>query len=296
MLLFSAVVTSKLLASAAVSTATAPPALSKTLVPGTHCLDGTAAGYYSRLNASSTAWVIYLEGGGACSDEASCNSRAKTRLGSSETWPATMVGVGFLDANASTNPDFATANHVHIPYANGDCHSGNRTMPSADTYGLYFSGSRNFAAIVAALLARSGLGTATHVLLTGGSAGGIGTLKQVDNLAQMLGPRVVVKGAPNAGWFFPAETGDIGNKERQPELHRTSRWPPSDFADFAEGHVGGWDNDTVSTLVSLWDSILNPQCVADQTNPTVCWNVDSLYPYIKQPLFIIENQCLLWTT
>lgn len=52
----------------------------------------------------------------------------------------------------------------------------------------------------------------------------------------------------------------------------------------------------MSTLVSLWDSILNPQCVADQTNPTVCWNVDSLYPYIKQPLFIIENQCLLWTT
>jgi hypothetical protein len=308
MLLLSAIAALPLLGEAAphlpevsdTATADAPlsSTLSKTLVAGTHCLDGTPAGYYSRLNASSTTWVIYLQGGGACSDEASCKSRSKQRLGSSTAWPATMAGDGFLSDDTSANRDFATANHVHIPYSTGDCHSGNRTEASADTYGLYFSGSRNFASIVATLVAHSGLDRATHVLLTGGSAGGIGTLKQVDNLAQMLGPSVVVKGAPNAGWFFPAETGDISNKQRQPQLRRTSRWPPSDFADFATGHVGGWDNETVSALVELWNSILNPQCVAEQANPYVCWNLDSLYPYIKQPLFIIENQyqlrAMLW--
>jgi hypothetical protein len=43
---------------------------------------------------------------------------------------------------------------------------------------------------------------AMHVLLSGGSAGGIGTLYNVDYLAAQL-PAATVKAAPNAGWFFP---------------------------------------------------------------------------------------------
>ena len=38
------------------------------------------------------------------------------------------------------------------------------------------------------------------MLLTGGSAGGVGTFLNVDWLAKAL-PQAVVKGAPNAGWW-----------------------------------------------------------------------------------------------
>ena len=55
----------------------------------------------------------------------------------------------------------------------------------------------------AELKQQHGLATAKKVLLTGGSAGGIGTFKNVDWLASQL-PGAVVKGAPEAGWFFPA--------------------------------------------------------------------------------------------
>ena len=263
--------------------------MSMTHVPGTHCLDGSPAGYYSRLNASSTSWVIEMQGGGACSDEVSCKSRANQELGSSSFWPATISGSGFNSEDLASNPDFYLANHVHIPYGSGDCHSGNQSEATNNTWGLFFQGSLNFQAIIEDLQSH-GIGKAKHVLLTGGSAGGIGTLKQVDNLAKILGPTATVKGAPDAGWFFPAETGDIHNKQRPGELHRTSRLPPSDFADFAAGRVGGWDFATIGQTVTLWNSILHPACAADQENPLVCWNVDSLYPYITSPLFIIESQ------
>ena len=50
--------------------------LQKRLVPGTHCLDGTTAGYYysAATATGSTKWVVYLEGGGSCRDEQSCTS------------------------------------------------------------------------------------------------------------------------------------------------------------------------------------------------------------------------------
>lgn len=61
---------------------------------------------------------------------------------------------------------------------------------------------QSFEAIVEDLVANYGLGDATHVMLTGSSAGGLGTFHNVDLLAERL-PNAVVKGAPVAGWFFP---------------------------------------------------------------------------------------------
>eukprot|EP01052_Picozoa_sp_SAG31_P057438 SAG31_NODE_17002_length_687_cov_0.755102_1_plen_98_part_10 len=66
--------------------------LPKTTPVGGRCLDGTMAGYYLRRGTDPDLFVIYLKGGGACYDEASCTTRAKSALGSSSNWSTTMAG------------------------------------------------------------------------------------------------------------------------------------------------------------------------------------------------------------
>ena len=128
--------------------------LTKTLVDGSNCLDGTLAGYYHRAssNSSSTLWVFFLQGGGACFDEASCTARAKTHLGTSKGWAESeQPSHPVLSSNVTENPVFADANVVFVPYCTGDVHAGQRANASAATWGLYFSGHRNLDAIVSHL-------------------------------------------------------------------------------------------------------------------------------------------------
>ena len=66
--------------------------------------------------------------------------------------------------------------------------------------GLYFAGHIILAAVVDELVASYRLDRANAVLLTGCSAGGLGTFFNVDWLAERL-PGVNVRGNPQAGWF-----------------------------------------------------------------------------------------------
>ena len=67
-------------------------------------------------------------------------------------------------------------------------------------HGLHFAGHIILAAVVDELVASYHLDRATAVLLTGCSAGGLGTFFNVDWLAERL-PGVNVRGNPQAGWF-----------------------------------------------------------------------------------------------
>jgi O-palmitoleoyl-L-serine hydrolase len=183
-------------------------ALTRQLLPSTipapaggRCLDGTMAGYYLHKGTDPDLFVIYLKGGGACYDETSCTTRAKSALGSSSYWDATMVAKGAYSSDCVANPDFCAATHVFVPYCTGDCHAGNNTAPSDSAWGLFFDGHANFAAIVAELQEQHGLAAAKKVLLTGGSAGGIGTFKNVDFL--QAAARCGGQGRPRGGLVFP---------------------------------------------------------------------------------------------
>jgi hypothetical protein len=237
---------------------------------GGRCLDGTMAGYYLHEGTDPDLFVIYLKGGGACTDEASCQKRAKSALGSSSYWAATTPGKGAYSADCAANPDFCAATRVFVPYCTGDCHAGNNTSPSASSFGLIFDGHANFAAIIAELKQQHGLAAAKKVLLTGGSAGGIGTFKNVDFLATQL-PGAVVKGAPEAGWFFPAALpADLPNI-----------YSPSDWAHFANGLHGNPSsvNNSLAAFVQgeLWQSqgLYPPACV-EQQKPDEWWACGSV--------------------
>ena len=130
----------------------------------------------------------------------------------------------------------------------------------------------------AELKQQHGLATAKKVLLTGGSAGGIGTFKNVDWLASQL-PGAVVKGAPEAGWFFPAALpADLPNI-----------YAPSDWAHFSVGAHGNPSsvNNSEAAFVQgeLWQSqgLYPPACV-EQQKPDEWWACGSIDKWCAESL------------
>ena len=93
---------------------------------------------------------------------------------------------------------------MFVPYGTGDAHRGTRAA-SATTWGLHFTGHTNLMAIIQSLEESHGLlSHGKHVLVTGGSAGAVGTFVNVDFVkSAMVSPDAVVKANPNAGVFFP---------------------------------------------------------------------------------------------
>eukprot|EP00440_Ansanella_granifera_P054762 gb/GFBE01059367.1/.p1 GENE.gb/GFBE01059367.1/~~gb/GFBE01059367.1/.p1 ORF type:complete len:400 (+),score=85.60 gb/GFBE01059367.1/:1-1200(+) len=157
------------------------------------CMDGSPAGYYWKPAASEegkSLWIVYLQGGGWCYDEASCRDRcgspqapytADNKLCSSKEWPSEMPVVGlFYDESSAKLRD---ANKVFVHYCTSDAHMGD-----SSAFGWQFRGSRVVQATLKDLVGRRGLGSAQHQLLFGGgSAGARGAMVHLDFVPSMLG-------------------------------------------------------------------------------------------------------------
>eukprot|EP01084_Bolivina_argentea_P259614 438105_1 len=193
---------------------------------GGQCLDSSPAGFYYAPppSGSSNLWVIKIKGGGACADKQSCLQRANTSLGSSKYWEPIMTPSGLLSDSPKNNPDFYAAHKVYGPYCSGDTWSGQRTVPATipDTWGLYFSGHLIFTRIIQYLAQNMGILDAEYVMLSGGSAGGIGTFGNINWLYDFFkqngtyANNITVKAAPMAGWYFPGNTTDQLNDPMMP--------------------------------------------------------------------------------
>eukprot|EP00698_Gefionella_okellyi_P024227 TRINITY_DN8488_c0_g1_i2.p2 TRINITY_DN8488_c0_g1~~TRINITY_DN8488_c0_g1_i2.p2 ORF type:complete len:165 (+),score=24.57 TRINITY_DN8488_c0_g1_i2:39-533(+) len=94
-----------------------------------YCNDGSPAQYYyhppSRVQ-DEDKWLFYLEGGGFCFDDMSCQQRAVTNINltSSAYWPDAMSLNGILSTNQSDNALFWSWNIVYIPYCSSDMWTG----------------------------------------------------------------------------------------------------------------------------------------------------------------------------
>lgn len=89
--------------------------------PKAKCMDGSQGGYYwqpASAAANSSKWVFVLDGGGECTTQAECYSHLNTSLGSSKFFAPNRSSTGdFYDSDGpKTNPDFASWNHVMVPY------------------------------------------------------------------------------------------------------------------------------------------------------------------------------------
>jgi len=260
--------------------------MDRVMVDGGRCMDGTTAGYYyeAPLSGVSDIWVIHLPGGGACRDEATCKHIiASTPKGSSKTWKSTRVGKGIIANDPGTNPDFYGAHKVHIPYCTQDTYAGTVVNPTDDQWGLYFSGHLNFEFIVEHIISNiSAARQAKRILLTGGSAGGAGTITNCDFLQDKvtsLGLSAQVSCAPVGGWFFPGFTEDQEDTELT----------PSTWENWSVGVSGGL---VAPDSPNPHLTYLHPDCAKahGKVDAWKCASVSVQYPYTKVSMYIVENQ------
>lgn len=238
------------------------------------CIDGSAAGYYFRApdNTTTDEWVIFLQGGGICTSPTTCQERAFTPLGSSQYWMIYNNNPPPILRNDDDLNPFKNANHIWIPYCSGDAFAGNKTY---EDYSLTFNGHEIVKSVVADLLTW-GLANASHVLLTGESAGGLGTFFNADAVAEQIRAEtnkqdVVIKASPLGGYYFAQEM--------------------SDFLGWSQGN---YDEDfglgKARDLQAFFDGVPDASCAAAHpTNLAECFTVGRLLKYIQTPLLIAEN-------
>ena len=236
------------------------------------CLDGSPAGYYVNEKPDSKGWVIYLEGGGLCITPIDCKGRTKGGEGSSTFWSETFSDTTNVLAGTDDLNPFGSWSHVWVPYCSGDTWTGT-TIKNDYLAGLATTGHNIVTAVVDHLHNTTSFPRATQLLLSGGSAGGIGVFHNIDYVGERLGQlgmsSTVVKGSPQAGFFFP--TGVCN------------------FETFALGSRAPFDG-LASWAVHLVElGYVNPACVAAEKEKWRCWDVSVVSKYLRTPMFLAQN-------
>ena len=176
------------------------------------CNDGSPGAYYFQAStAGSSLWVVYLQGGMWCWDQASCQARAAgTDFEMSSTnWPATeQVGGVF---STSTANRWADANKVYLAYCSSDAWVGD-VEASPATYGFHFRGQRIIAATLSDLATNWGLDGSANVLFSGCSAGARGAMFNLDYVQALLPPGATVRGLLDSALWLdlaPLDTTEV---------------------------------------------------------------------------------------
>lgn len=152
--------------------------------PESRCRNDTSTGIGVRYG-SSDKLVIYFEGGGACFNTSTCLlNDSFSNFGALQfmAWAAGIGGGGIFDNTSVDNP-VADWNFVYVPYCTGDVHAGDKE--DAGVPGVFgaqqFVGYRNVALYLERIV--PSFAGASHVLVTGESAGGFGAAFNYDRIA-----------------------------------------------------------------------------------------------------------------
>lgn len=151
-------------------------------VEGAQCRDGSPTGFGIRLQEDAENLAIYLQGGGACFNDATCGSNSSSYSEAEFGAFAAQSGDVALFSTAASNP-VGDWNMVYVPYCTGDVHGGsvsNATVPGVDG-AQQFVGHQNIERYLDLLVPY--FGDPDQVLLTGTSAGGFGALINFSEVA-----------------------------------------------------------------------------------------------------------------
>ena len=249
--------------------------LNDTESSGARCLDGSPAGFFYRpATGDSKRLILSLEGGGLCTTPIACWARTLGPEGSSKHYKSTLQSSGIFSGDPLVNPDFADDHLAFVPYCSGDLWSGTRKEATNATFGLYFGGHHTVTEVVHRLLKedmvlRNGA-TDIEVVLTGISAGGIGTITHANwiqsTLDDILGQgnaRAVA--VPDSGWYLNA---------------KPYRYLPDGFVCTELAVPAAW--------FQAWH---DPECSAANTDdPSVCYCGRWMFRHVRVPIFIAETQ------
>jgi hypothetical protein len=263
-----------------VSAANAPKLvfLDKSKYPQALCNDGTSAAYVLRegVGAAANRWIVSLEGGGICYDQATCSARAEQSpaLVSSAPYQANPslgagLGSGLLDSASDNNPDFYDASVVEALYCSSDEWSGAKASPSAfnpqDPTTWNFQGHAILNAVIADLKASHNLSAATEIMLTGQSAGGVGVFLNVNPVAKLVPAGARFVAFSDAG--FQNDVDSFNPNGAPPNFTNPNSAPDEIAAQ-------------ISQVLLLWNASGDPVCSAavsaDPSSQGTCFDPQTL--------------------
>ena len=239
----------------------------------------TYLGYYYQKApniSESNKWVTYLAGGGEYDTQSACEYQLTSALGSSKYFAneSNPSGWYFGSDYCPYNPMLCGWNHVMDPYCTQDLHSGQITKPTDETWGLYFSGRHVLLATLDALDATANLKSATDIVVSGASAGGIGVWMNVDYIAERY-PHARVTAVTIAGHYFYANYY-TGENHTNP------------------GGMGDFQESAMPNTYALYDAFVDESCKQAYEvrgeSPGACLLSNNSIPYIKSDAFIAQSQ------
>ncbi len=163
--------------------------------PESRCASGTPTGLGINPHAGATQLLIFMQGGGSCASGESCWG-SDPGAANLDGYDAAKFGVNpqlgypIFSRTGNTNP-FTDWGYVFIPYCTGDLHGGTLERDlvyDGGTVPTYFWGGTDLALFLPRLTAT--FPDVTRVVITGGSAGGFGTMLSFDRVADAFGTRV----------------------------------------------------------------------------------------------------------
>lgn len=239
--------------------------------------DGSSANFYLN-NTGAKGWVVHLSGGGwrfAGGSDGASDDFVSDGIRGGSLLP--MVGSdgrcyqgcdGILSDDPAMNPLFHTWNKVWIPI------TGTSFTGDVANGPPYVRGKRVQTAVIQDLLDHYGMATATNIILTGGSSGGLATYLTCDRVADQVkqsNPSARYTCLPDAGHFLEHSDMHGGNKTSQ--LFKNSYY--------------GW-NSSGGT---------NQACVQDKKAAGEDWKcifAEHVTPYIKSEMFVMQNLYDSW--
>ncbi|KAH6760815.1 hypothetical protein C2S52_008521 [Perilla frutescens var. hirtella] len=239
-----------------------PPTLLADAVPKRAvCIDGSPSGYHHARGFGDGVnnWIVYLMGGGWCSDNSTCQERRNGPYGSTTTIQPKKFN-GLLSSNQDINPDFYNWNIVFVYYCDGSSFLGDIDLVNFGP-DLQFRGSRIFDAVIDELLAK-GMKAAENVLFGGRSAGGLATILHCDRFRARLPNVNKIKCLSDSGFFIRAK--NVANAEYR-------EWIFSSIINF-------------HNLTNLL-----PKSCTSRMNPGLCFFAEYLVRDIQTPLFLLNS-------
>lgn len=192
------------------------------------CGNGSTTGIGVSLSKKSSRVLIYLEGGGACWSELTCNTlktASNFTTGFNENnFKSTVtkeLGGSFFDRTAADNP-FKDYSMVYVPYCTGDIHAGDNTVMYAGKAAKH-SGSKNVAAYLQRVVPT--FPNADRVILSGASAGGFGAAFNWWQTQEAFG-KIRVDMLDDSGTPMPASIPIAAETEWRKQWNLAATFPP----------------------------------------------------------------------
>ena len=252
-----------------------------------YCLDGSRGGFYYRPAsnpASATKWKFHFQGGGWSGSVYASYLRGKSILGSSniwtpwlsQLWPPEHAGFyGLMSANDTSVNPFGDFNFVWLAYCDGSSQTSDVAEPVVYNGTLvHFRGRALLDAHLFELERLYGfLSSATEVIISGTSAGGLSTnLHSSFIKSQLRAPGARLVAMPDAGFWW-------------------------DTTAYSKTTVHPWLNLMNGAIVeSVWNSTLRgalATCLADlapQNLAARCYTQPYMHAYqVDVPFFVLQS-------